>query len=354
MSIRGHCQRRLGDFDLALDFQLPGTGVTGIQGPSGAGKTSLLRFIAGLDRIPGGTLSFNDRTWQDERTFIPPHQRGVGYVFQNNQLFPHLDVRGNIDYAARRAGTRNTATLSEVIDLLGIAPLMGRRTAGLSGGEQRRVAIARTLATNPELLLLDEPLSGLDDARRAAILPWLEALQGSLNIPIVLVSHDTRDVDRLADHLVVMNEGRLVACGPLRATLTDPALPPARAETAATVISARVGGYQSAWQLNTLETSGGMLQMPGPALPDGQAVRIRVAARDVSIALRSPIDTSIINSLQSVIDVVTDIGDGRVLVRLRCGDDHYLAHITRRSAESLALSPGQTVYIQVKSLALVT
>jgi len=354
MSIRGRFRHSRGDFRLDVDFDLPGRGVTGVQGPSGAGKTSLLRAIAGLDRAPGGQLNVHGADWQRDKDFVPPHRRRVGYVFQDCRLFPHLDVRGNLAYARRRADNRDATPETNATRLLGLAPLLDRAVTGLSGGEQRRVAIARALVRGPDILLLDEPLSGLDRDRRADVLPWLEALHRELEIPVVLVSHDPGDIDRLADHLVLMRDGRIIASGAVQDILTNPGLPPSHSDEAATVIAATVEHYEPEWQLNTLRTSGGSLHLPGEPLPPGETVRVRVAARDVSITRSQPLETSILNYLPASIDTLDDMKGGQVVARLHSGKDPYLAHLTRRSVAALKLAPGDDVFIQVKSLALIS
>jgi molybdate transport system ATP-binding protein len=204
---------RVGTFQLDAAFSAPERGITGLFGPSGSGKTTLLRCLAGLTRL-AGTLSVGEEIWQDARNFLPPHRRHAAYVFQDADLFAHLDVRGNLDYGLRRAGKPSIARFEEVVRLLGLEGLLTRAVAGLSGGERQRVAIGRALLSQPRLLLMDEPLAGLDDGAKAEILPYLERLHAAVSIPMILVSHDLGDIARLADHLVVMKGGVVIACGP--------------------------------------------------------------------------------------------------------------------------------------------
>lgn len=360
MTIEGRFRRRLGAFLLDAGFTVPGRGVTGIQGPSGAGKTSLLRAVAGIDRVPGARLRVGDIIWQDETVFMPPHRREVGFVFQEASLFSHLDVAGNLYYAARRGGRGDgTGHRDEAVELLDLGPLLKRDTHTLSGGERRRVAIARALAAAPQLLLLDEPLAGLDRARRQALMPYLDALHRDLDIPVMLVSHDPADLDRLADHLLVMEAGRVVASGPVQAVATDLDLPLPATRDAATVIDARVLGHDRAWALTRLGFSGGELVVPdgpvaGDPAPADTAVRVRIAARDVSLTTVEPEKTSILNILPSVIEKIHSDNAGQLLVRLRCGDDAVLARVTAKSADMLGLVPGMNVFMQVKSLALLS
>jgi molybdate transport system ATP-binding protein len=211
--IRARFAGRLGEFTLDAAFTMPARGITGLFGPSASGKTTLLRCLAGLTRLEG-ELQVGDAVWQDERTFLPSYQRHAAYVFQDADLFAHLSVRRNLEYGLRRAKAETVVRHDDVIRLLGLAPLLTRAPASLSGGERQRVAIGRALLSQPRLLLLDEPLSGLDAAAKAEILPYLEALHAAVAIPIVLVSHDLADVARLADHLVVIKDGTVIACGP--------------------------------------------------------------------------------------------------------------------------------------------
>jgi molybdate transport system ATP-binding protein len=230
--IAGQFQGRLGDFRLGAEFTAPSRGIIGLFGPSGCGKTTLLRCLAGLTRMRG-RFSLDGVVWQDERTFLPPHRRGAAYVFQDADLFAHLTVRGNLMYGARRvaSGPAEVKTgFEEVIDLLGLSPLLDRSTHRLSGGERQRVAIGRALLSQPRLLLLDEPLAGLDAMAKAEILPYLERLHATVRAPIVYVSHDLAEIARLADHLIVMKAGAVVASGPSR---TDGAVDTAGAAAAA-------------------------------------------------------------------------------------------------------------------------
>ena len=210
--VEGRFSGRLGAFELDAGFSLPASGITGLSGPSGSGKTSLLRCIAGLTRLTG-RLVVDGEVWQDERTFLPTHRRPVGVVFQEPSLLHHLSVRGNLDYGARRSAAKGTS-LEEVVDLLGLAPLLARSTTHLSGGERQRVALGRALLSQPRLLLMDEPLSSLDAASKAEILPYLERLHRALSIPALYISHDAGEIARLADQVLYMRNGRIVPAPP--------------------------------------------------------------------------------------------------------------------------------------------
>ena len=210
--VEGQFAGRLGAFRLDAEFALPPRGITALSGPSGSGKTTLMRCIAGLTRLPG-RLTVDGETWQDGRVFRPPHRRPVGVVFQEPSLLPHLSVRGNLLYGARRAGEGRAVALDEVVELLGLSALLARTTANLSGGERQRVALGRALLAQPRLLLMDEPLSSLDTDSKADILPYLERLHRGLDIPVLYITHDAGEIARLADHVLLMRDGR-IAEGP--------------------------------------------------------------------------------------------------------------------------------------------
>ena len=345
-------------FTLDVDLQLPGQGVTALFGPSGCGKTTLLRALAGLERA-AGRVALDGVVWQDDaqRRFMPPHQRPLGYVIQEAALFPHLSVQANLNYGRQRAGAEAQAfALDAVVDLLGIGALMDRRPATLSGGERQRVAIARALATAPRLLLMDEPLAALDAPRKAEILPYLERLHRTLALPIVYVTHAMDEVARLADHLVLLDAGRVRAAGPLATLLAQPDLPLARQDDAGVVITARVDRHDPAYGLSRIAFDGGTLWVGETAAAPGDAVRARVLARDVSVARQAPRESSLVNVLPVVLDSV-QADRSTALLRLRLGTPGaaptwLLARITRRSADTLALQPGDALFAQIKGVAL--
>ena len=344
-------------FALEADLNLPGQGVSVLFGPSGSGKSTLLRCVAGLTRAPGGFLEVNGQIWQDEArgVFLPPHRRALGYVFQEASLFPHLSVKRNLDYGWKRiAPAQRRVEREHILELLGMAPLLERKPDHLSGGERQRVAIARALLTSPKLLLMDEPLSALDHARKQEILPYLERLHDELEIPLLYVSHAPDEVARLADHLVVLEEGRVLASGPLTETLARLDLPIRLGEDAGVVLAGRIAERDAAWHLARVDFGGGSLWVRDAGLPLGREVRVRILARDVSLALQAHQGTSILNMLPArVEELAEDAHPALALARLDVGGAPLVARLTRRSAATLALAPGQRLWAQIKAVALI-
>lgn len=353
MSIRAAFRIRHPGFELDVDLQLPGRGVSALFGPSGCGKTSLLRAIAGLDRHPGGRLQVAGAVWQDEGCFLPPHRRPIGYVFQEASLFDHLDVAGNLHYGLRRVpGTERSIPLDQAVELLGIGSLLSRRPANLSGGERQRVAIARALAVSPRLLLMDEPLAAVDYERRQEILPWIESVHRELDIPIIYVSHSPWEVARLADHLVLLRAGKVVSVGEAGELFTRLDLPLAQEAEAAAIVEATVAGHDEEFRLTRLEFPGGRLTLSRQPVPVGSPVRLRLAARDVSLTLEHQQGTSILNILPVTVDDISLDDSAQVTVRLLAGGIPLLARITRKSASDMGLQPGMQVFAQIKGIAL--
>ena len=353
--LQARFHHRYAGFTLDVDLQLPGKGVTALFGPSGCGKTTLLRCMAGLTRADQGQLTVNGEVWQDDEHCRPTHQRPLGYVFQEASLFAHLNVRRNLQYGqARVQKTERRIELGSVVELLGIAHLLERMPQGLSGGERQRVAIARALLTSPRLLLMDEPLAALDIARKMEFLPYLERLHDELDIPVVYVSHAPDEVARLADHIVLMQEGRTVAAGPLTETLARLDLPIHLGEDAGVVLRAVVVERDTAWHLARVEFPGGSLWVRDGGHAVGHAVRVRILARDVSIALAPVVGTSIQNCLPATVEQMAgDYHPALSLLRLRLGQSPLLARLTRRSAAALELESGKLVWVQIKAVALI-
>jgi len=354
-NIRARFRIGRGDFCLDVDLELPTRGITVLFGHSGSGKTTCLRAMAGLERAPDGFFSIAGEVWQDEANgiFEPTHRRALGYVFQEASLFPHLSVERNMEFGQKRA--TNAAPhdgLEAVADLLSIKALLKRRPDSLSGGERQRVAIARALLAAPRLLLMDEPLASLDLKRKREILPYLERLHDELAIPVIYVSHAPDEVARLADHLVLLEEGRVVASGPLCDTLARTDLPPAFADDAGVVIETTLS-ENVADNLSQLDFADGTLHVGRRPEAPGSRLRCRIHARDVSIALERPRASSIVNILPATVSAVaaTDT-PGHVLVQMRVGSTLLLARITERSQHELEIAAGRTVWAQIKGVAL--
>ena len=342
------------DFSLDVALDLPGRGVSALFGPSGCGKTTCLRAIAGLQRAAGARVALHGEVWQDDAIFVSTHRRPLGYVFQETRLFDHLDVRRNLEYGMKRVpAAQRRVPLDQAVELLGVGPLLARRPDTLSGGERQRVGIARALATSPKLLLMDEPLASLDLQRKREILPYLDRLHAELDIPVIYVSHAPDEVARLADHLVLMEAGRVLASGPADALMTRLDLPLAHSDTAGAIVDTVVSGVDADFGLTQLAFAGGTLWLPHSGAQVGQAVRVRVQARDVSLTLQPQGDTSVLNILPATVTDLAADGPAQVMVGLALGGTRLLARITRKSAELLRLRAGAAVHAQVKGVAIV-
>lgn len=343
------------DFTLDVGLQLSGRGITALFGPSGCGKTTCLRAIAGLDRAQGSVV-VNGQIWQDDarKQWIPTYQRALGYVFQEASLFPHLGVRANVEYGLRRTPVqRRKVLLEQAVELLGLSQLMERSVHTLSGGERQRVAIARALATSPQLLLMDEPLSALDAQRKAEVLPYLERLQRSLEIPVLYVSHAQDEIARLAHHVVLLQAGRVAGQGETAQIMTQRDHPMAPANEAASLVQGHITAFDKQDHLSTVTFSGGTLFITGSADRQiGDAVRLRVMARDVSIALQASSGSSILNRVPSTITAICEDIPGHAMLTLQSGATTLLARVSARSVRELGLQQGLSVIAQIKSVAL--
>lgn len=345
-------------FALEVDLKLPGRGVTALYGHSGSGKTTCLRCIAGLERAEDGFVQINDQVWQDSRNglFVPPHKRALGYVFQEASLFPHLSVRANLEFGFKRiARHQRRVDQAHATELLGIAHLLDRHPQHLSGGERQRIGIARALLTSPQLLLMDEPLAALDSKRKSEILPYLERLHDELDIPVLYVSHAQDEVARLADHIVLLSDGQVLASGPIGEILARLDLPMALGDDAGVVINGSVSAYDAHYQLLTLQLPDSALSMRVAHAPLalGKQLRIKVQARDVSLSLQAQEPSSILNRLPvTVTGEISADNNAHVLVRLDAGGTPLLARITRFSRDQLQLHPGQALWAQIKAVAV--
>ncbi len=345
-------------FSLDVDLQLPGRGVTALYGHSGSGKTTCLRCIAGLEQAEQGFIQINDEVWQDsdKGIFVPPHKRALGYVFQEASLFPHLSVRANLEFGLRRIPRQQRRVdMAHATELLGIGHLLGRDPQNLSGGERQRIGIARALLTSPKLLLMDEPLAALDTQRKNEILPYLQRLHDELDIPVLYVSHSQDEVARLADHLVLLSDGKALASGAIGETLARLDLPLALGDDAGVVIEGHVSGYDADYQLLTLQLPNTELSIRVTHSPmaEGQALRCKVQARDVSLSLQGVEQSSILNRLP--VTVISEIGAdnaAHVLIRLNAAGTPLLARITRYSRDQLGVHPGQQLWAQIKAVAV--
>jgi molybdate transport system ATP-binding protein len=355
MSIEARFHIDRGDFSLDVDLVVPARGVTALFGPSGCGKTTLLRAMAGLEHSSDGYLRVGEDIWQDSKQFLAPHKRPLGYVFQEPSLFDHLSVRQNLEYGLKRLPCGvGKVSLDQAVSLLGIGHLLERKPHQLSGGEQQRVAIARALAVSPAMLLLDEPLAALDMTRKQEILPYLESLQRELDIPMLYVSHSRNEVARLADHLVLMEAGRVQAVGAVGELFSRLDLPLAHGPDTETLIKAVVAGHDEAFALTYLDFPGGRFAVAQSRLPLGSDARLQILARDVSLTLERPSRTSILNIFPATVDEMSSEGIAQTTVRIRIGDVPMLSRITRKSAAELELEPGKPVFAQVKSVALLS
>ncbi|MBI6634064.1 molybdenum ABC transporter ATP-binding protein [Pseudomonas paralactis] len=345
-------------FALDVQLQLPGRGVTALYGQSGSGKTTCLRCIAGLERAEEGFVQINDQVWQDSRKglFVPPHKRALGYVFQEASLFSHLSVRANLEFGLKRIPRlQRRVDMAQATELLGIGHLLERHPQHLSGGERQRVGIARALLTSPRLLLMDEPLAALDSKRKNEILPYLERLHDELDIPVLYVSHAQDEVARLADHIVLLRNGKALASGPIGETLARLDLPLALGDDAGVVIAGSVIAYDAHYQLLTLQLPDCPLQIRVAHAPVavGKPLRVKIQARDVSLNLHAEEHSSILNRLPvTVIQDMEADNSAHVLVRLDAGGTPLLARITRFSRDQLQLHPGQVLWAQIKAVAV--
>jgi molybdate transport system ATP-binding protein len=355
MSILLDVRHVQGDFSLELAFESKGR-LTAIFGASGSGKTTLVNVIAGLVKpqqarvVVGGSVL----TDTGKGIAVPPHRRRIGYVFQDARLFPHLSVAGNLDFGEWfTPKAERYASRAQILELLGIGHLLGRKPRDLSGGEKQRVAIGRALLASPRLLLMDEPLASLDQNRKDEIMPYLERLRDEAGIPIVYVSHSVAEVMRLASDIAVLSEGRLLAFGaaPAIAQRLD-LIPAEEREEGGAIIDMEVAGHEEAFGMTRLTSPAGDMLVTGFVAPPGTPARVRIRARDVMLATEEPKNISALNILGGTVTAVTDAGPSSVTVTLDCRGAAILARITRKSAAALGLAPGMPAYAVIKAVSV--
>lgn len=347
MSLLVDVTQRQGEFTLRATFAAA-EGLTAFSGPSGSGKTTLINLIAGLAPLQQGCILFGDRVWNDTDAgiFVPPHRRRIGYVFQEARLFPHISVRANLAYGMGNVPKVERPTrLTRVAALLRLAPLLDRRSSGLSGGEKQRVALGRALLSAPDLLLMDEPLSALDADLKADILPDIERIRDAEGIPILYISHSIDEVARLATRVVALEAGRIVGIGGPEAAFAS-TMPGQRSGTFLTAVVAEIFEGEG---LMLAHAPGGPLYLRAAPVSVGQSVRVFVPAADVVLARGLPEEISTLNRLSGIVTGLR-VGAVSVAVELDCGGERLLAEVTRRSAERLAIAPGERLNALFKAV----
>lgn len=354
MTLEVDVRHHAGAFRLDTRFESAGR-LTALFGPSGSGKTTVVNLIAGLSKPDEGRISVDGAVLVDtaKGIFVPAHKRRVGYVFQDARLFPHLSVRSNLAYGRwfTPRGER-TADFDTIVDLLGIGKLLDRRPHNLSGGEKQRVAIGRALLASPAILLMDEPLASLDDARKAEIVPYIERLRDGMRLPIIHVSHSIAEVARLATDIVVLADGKVSAAGAARDILrrSDLFAGAERGEAGA-VIDAEVLHHDDTFGMTVLASKAGDIRVPRIEAPAGKPVRLRIRARDVMIATEKPVGLSALNMFAGIVREIGEPKGAAVDVVIDCGGELIVARITRQSCASLRLAPGRSVFAVVKTVA---
>lgn len=358
------------DFTLDVDINIPAEGLTVLFGQSGSGKTTLLRCIAGLEKSSVSNITIADSSWSDTHKSLPSYQRDIGFVFQESSLLPHLDVRGNLRFAQKRAHrTSTTKSINnsvsrkpineeQVVEVFDLASLLHKKTHQLSGGERQRVAIARALLIQPSVLLLDEPLASLDYKRKQEILPYFEKLKDLCEIPIIYVSHSMDEVSRLADHVVILEHGRSLASGKAVDVFSDIHTPVKLQQDSGVILQGVIAERDEQWHLCRFEFTGNHGLDCGIWLNDnqqeiGSMARLRVLAKDVSITLEKQECTSILNRIPVVISEMAPDGDSMTLVKLAAGESAIIARLSNRSIHELGLAPNQSVWAQIKGAAFV-
>lgn len=350
-------QLQRADFSIDAEFTVPSKGVLGIFGHSGSGKTTLLRCVAGLESDVSGIITVNGEAWLCDKSSLSSQQRNIGYIFQESRLFPHLTVNKNLAYGVSRSPDKNVSgntviDREHLLELLNISQLLDRFPHQLSGGEKQRVAIGRALLKKPKMLLLDEPLASLDQKRKQEILPFLDKLHDELKIPMLYVSHSLEEVSRLCDHMIVMEQGRIIFKGDIHDALVSSNSPLATAENSAAVLEGTVSKQEKEFHLSSVHTINGNVFHVSGVLPLGHQVRLRIQASDVSLSKVAATDSSILNILEAEIVKVIDQQDAYILLQVNVNKDILLARISTKSYQSLALSVGLKIFLQVKAVSI--
>ena len=343
-----------GVFALEVDLDIPAAGITCVFGASGSGKTTLLRCLAGLDRPDSARIEIAGELWQDESRFVATHLRRIGYVFQDSSLLPHLSARQNLRYGRQSLADDAGADTANAVSLLGIEGLLDKYPRQLSGGERQRVALARALLGKPRLLLLDEPLSALDVARKQELLPYLQCLPEELACPVIYVTHSPDEVARLADHVLVLDEGNCIARGSVTELMASRRLPVNMAGENGVVLETTIAGHQAQWRLAEAEFADGKMLVPDPGIAVGGMVRLRILARDVSLSQAAEAHSSILNRLPATVERIEESADTAMcLVHLRIGESTgLLSRVSRKSSSRLELAPGSPIVAEIKSVAI--
>ncbi|WP_313699494.1 molybdenum ABC transporter ATP-binding protein ModC [Pantoea sp.] len=340
-----------GDHQLEIDLQIPAKGITAIFGVSGAGKTSLINAISGLTQPQRGRIQLNDRLLFDaeQKITLPPEKRRIGYVFQDARLFPHYRVRGNLQYGMAPS---MKAQFDSLVSLLGLEALLPRFPLSLSGGEKQRVAIGRALLTAPDMLLLDEPLASLDLPRKRELMPYLQKLTKQVDIPMLYVSHSLDEILHLADNVLVLDEGKVKAFGPLERVWSSNAMRPWLPVSELTsVLRVLVLEQHPDYPMTALSLGDQHIWVSRVNQPVKTALRIRIASSDVSLALQPPQHSSIRNILPAQVVELLEVGD-QVEVKLRIGISELWARITPWARDELGIRPDQWLYAQIKSVSV--